>query len=121
MKNVIINSNTARNQRQTRSRKNTWNSADRPRLSVHRSNKYCYAQIIDHSGNTVITVSEKVIAKTGKDKMPPLERAKEVGVTIAKKALEKKITAVSFEKGRFAYHGRVKAIAEGARAGGLQF
>ncbi|MEK7571138.1 MAG: 50S ribosomal protein L18 [Patescibacteria group bacterium] len=111
--------NKANKQRQTRIRKNIAKVTDRPRLSVFRSNNYCYAQIIDVTGNTVVGISEKTIQT--KEKKSPLDGAKAVGQMIAKLAIEKKIKEVVFDKGRFAYHGRVKALAEGAREGGLQF
>lgn len=113
------NKTDSKTQRQIRSRKKTANVTTRPRLSVYRSNNYVYAQVIDVTGNTVVSISEKVI-KTA-EKSGPIERAKQVGTEIAKLALARKITAVAFDKGRFAYHGRVKAVAEGAREGGLQF
>jgi large subunit ribosomal protein L18 len=108
---------TAKKQRQIRGRKKMANVSDRPRLSVFRSNNYIYAQIIDLSGNTVVGISEKTLKITGK--IAPIERAKQVGTEIAKLALSKKIKDVVFDKGSFAYHGRVKAVAEGAREGGL--
>lgn len=100
--------------RQTRIRKNIAKVSDRPRLSVFRSNKYIYAQVIDINGNVLFGLFEKKgTTKSGK--------SRELGVSIAKIALEKKIKEVVFDKGRFAYHGNVKAVAEGAREGGLQF
>ena len=114
-----MNRTDSKTQRQTRSRKKTANVTNRPRLSVFRSNNYIYAQIIDVTGDTIVSVSEKML-KTA-EKSVPVERARQVGTEIAKVALAKKITAVAFDKGRFAYHGRVKAVAEGAREGGLQF
>ena len=102
-------------QRQTRIRKKVAIVSDRPRLSVFRSNNYVYAQVIDLKGDTIIGISEKTL----KIKGIPTERAKQVGVEIAKLAIAKKIKEVVFDKGRFAYHGRVKAVAEGAREGGL--
>lgn len=81
---------------------------DRPRLSVFRSNKMLYAQIIDdQKGNTL--VSEK-----GK-------KGKEIGLKIAEKAIKKKIKKIVFDKSGYMYHGKIKAIAEGAREGGLDF
>lgn len=106
-------------QRQTRARKTIASVSDRARLSVSRSNNYCYAQIITNTGKTVTGVSEKAVK--GTQKLTPMESAKQVGLAIAKLALEKKIKEVVFDKGRLAYHGRVKALAEGAREGGLQF
>ena len=106
-------------QRQTRIRKNISKVGDRPRLSVTRSNKYCYAQVITPDGKTVAGISEKVVK--AEKKLSPMDSAKQLGVMIAKLAIERKVKEVVFDKGRFAYHGRVKAIAEGAREGGLQF
>lgn len=111
--------NKTRIQRETRIRKNLGRVSTRPRLSVVRSNKYCYAQIIAASGDTIVGISEKAIL--GKTKVAPMESAKTLGKKIAELALSKKIKEVAFDKGRLAYHGRVKAIAEGAREGGLQF
>lgn len=111
-----MNSLDKKLQRAVRSRKKTALVTARPRLSVFRSNSYIYAQIIDVKGNAIVGISEKQVKVTGK---LPTDRAKEVGVEIAKLALAKKIKEVAFDKGRFAYHGRVKAVAEGAREGGL--
>ncbi len=114
-----MNRKDTRIQRQTRIRRKIVGETKRARLSVSRSNKYCYAQIIAPTGKTVISISEKALL--GKTKIAPMELAKQLGAAIAKLALENKITEVVFDKGRFAYHGRVKAIAEGAREGGLSF
>ncbi|HSX09216.1 MAG TPA: 50S ribosomal protein L18 [Candidatus Saccharimonadales bacterium] len=113
-----MNDNQKRLHRQIRSRKKTAMVTNRPRLSVFRSNNYVYAQIIDIKGNTIVGISEKVVVKSAKAGSP-IERAKQVGAEIAKLALAKKVKEVAFDKGRFAYHGRVKAVAEGAREGGL--
>lgn len=105
--------------RQKRIRSKIKQNVDRPRLSVHRSNSYIYAQIIDDvKGKTLLGVSEKLL---GKEKGTKTENAKKVGLLIAKKAAEKKIKDVVFDKGSYKYHGRVKALAEGAREGGLKF
>ena len=106
--------------RQTRIRKKIGSTSDRPRLSVFRSNQYCYAQVIDKNGDTLFGLSEKTL-RDKTIKLSPIERAKQLGSAIAKLAIEKKIKEIVFDKGRFAYHGRIKAIAEGAREGGLQF
>src|SRR5579872_7066785 len=111
-----MNDKQKRLHRQIRSRKKTALVTDRLRLSVFRSNNYVYAQIIDKKGDTIVSVSEKVLKQV---KATPVESAKQVGMEIAKLALAKKIKEVAFDKGRFAYHGRVKALAEGAREGGL--
>jgi len=112
-----MNDKQKRLHRQIRSRKKTALVTERLRLSVFRSNNYVYAQIIDKKGNTVVGVSEKKLTLDAKNK--PIDRAKQVGQEIAKLAVAKKIKEVAFDKGRFAYHGRVKAVAEGAREGGL--
>lgn len=90
---------------------------DRARLSVYRSLQHIYAQIIDDSsGKTLVSFStkEKDIKGTG------IEKAYEVGREIAKRAKKNKITTVVFDRGGYRYHGRVKAVAEGAREGGLE-
>jgi large subunit ribosomal protein L18 len=110
---------TVKEQRERRIRGKIKAVSGKPRLSVYRSNKFIYAQIIDDSKKeTLIGVSEAEIKKEGLKKS---ERAKEVGLAIAKKATAKKISEVVFDRGSYRYHGRVKAVAEGAREGGLKF
>ena len=90
----------------------------RPRLSVFRSSGHIYAQLIDdEAGKTLAAASSKEVKTKGKK----AELATEVGKMIAAKGLEKKVSAVVFDRGGYAYHGRVKALAEGAREGGLEF
>ncbi len=103
-------------QRQRRIRAKIFGTADRPRLSVYRSNKGIAVQLIDDSKQ--ITLLAKRDAKGSGNKTG---KAKTLGMEIAKLALEKKIKTVIFDKGSYAYHGRVKAVAEGAREGGLTF
>ncbi len=92
---------------------------DKPRLSVFRSNMHIYAQVIDNkNGQVLASASEKNLAEKSKNK---IEVAKAVGVEIAKAAKEKKISDVIFDRGAYRYHGRIKALAEGAREGGLKF
>ncbi|MBI4097172.1 MAG: 50S ribosomal protein L18 [Candidatus Levybacteria bacterium] len=129
-----MNKVTKRVRRQTRVRKKVQGTKEKPRLSVFRSNQYMYAQIIDDAtGITLLSISEKKLSKappTGRAGLPAgrqeakasrLEKAKMVGLEVAKLAGEKKVKQIVFDKGRYAYHGRVKAVAEGAREGGLQF
>jgi len=113
-----MNNNTKKLHRQKRIRTKIRGTEDRPRLTVFRSNKSIYAQIIDDSKRiTLVAAFEKEKSKTtGK-----IDTAKAVGAELAKIALAKKISAVVFDKGSYAYHGRVKALAEGAREGGLKF
>ena len=88
-----------------------------PRLSVFKSNKYIYAQLIDdEAGRTLVSESGAGVKAKGKT-----EQAKKVGEALAKRAIEKKIRKVVFDRGGFIYTGRVKALSEGARAGGLKF
>ena len=87
------------------------------RLSVFRSSKHIYAQIIDDNiGKTLIAASDFKVGQ-GKKK----EKAYNVGIALAKMALKKKITEVVFDRGRFLYHGRIEEVAKGAREGGLKF
>ncbi len=109
---------TREESRKSRVRAKIFGTKDRPRLSVYRSNKYIYAQVInDDKGETLSSVYEKEITAKGNK----TERAKELGLLLAKKSLEKKIKSVIFDRGGYKYHGRVKAFAEGAREGGLTF
>lgn len=107
-------------QRRARVRKNLRATGERVRLSVHRSNVAIYAQLIDDTTRkTLVGVSEAHITKDAK--MNKTEKARLLGLELAKRAKEQKISTVSFDKGSYRYHGRVKALAEGAREGGLQF
>lgn len=91
-------------------------NSDLPRLIVFKSRRYIYAQIIDKSGKVLAAASDLKINEWKK-----LERAVKVGEEIAKKWLEKWIERVAFDRNGFKYHGRVKALAEGARSAGLKF
>jgi len=98
-------------------------TTERPRLSVYRSEKHIYAQIIDDTkGNTLVAAStvEKAITSV-LDATSNIDAAKAVGEAVAKKALAKGISQVVFDRGGFLYHGRVKAVADAAREAGLQF
>ena len=104
--------------RKIRVRAKLFGTKERPRLSVFRSNKYIYAQLInDDKGETVASVYENELKTKGNK----TEKAKELGILLAKKSSEKKIKSVIFDRGGYKYHGRVKALAEGAREGGLIF
>lgn len=104
-----------------RIRKKVAGTATKPRLSVYRSNRDIYVQLIDD--NTGVTLA--AAASTQKDvvaqKVNKTEKSKLVGNAIARKAIELGLTSVVFDRGGNLYHGRVKAVAEGAREGGLQF
>lgn len=110
-----------RNKIRRRIRKVSFGTAERPRLSVYRSNKEIYAQIIDDtSGKTLAAASSRDKGMDGA-KGTKTEMAAEVGKLLAKKALDAGIEAVAFDRGGYQYHGRVKSLAEGAREGGLKF
>ena len=103
--------------RHLRVRKKVSGTAERPRLVVRRSLKHIYAQLVDDTANrTLMTVSSQDIGEGKKT-----ERSVEVGKEIAARAKEAGITRVVFDRAGYKYHGRVKAVADGAREGGLEF
>ena len=109
-----------RTRRHIRVRRKISGTAERPRLCVFRSNSNLYVQVIDDvAGNTLVQAS--TLDKEVKVKHANKEAAKEVGNLIAKRALEKNITTVVFDRGGYLYHGVVKELAEAAREGGLIF
>lgn len=104
-------------QRHRRVRKKIFGTPDRPRLAVYRSNSHVYAQVIDDvGGQTLAAASTLGDAIAG----PSKEKAKRVGLAIAKRAKERGITQVTFDRGGFKFHGRVAEVAEGVREGGLK-
>ncbi|MFH1262327.1 MAG: 50S ribosomal protein L18 [Pseudomonadota bacterium] len=109
--------------RKVRVRRRLTTGTDRPRLAVFRSNRHLYAQIIDDlSHRTIVAASTKSKELKGKvEKTTTMSAAKEVGLLIAKKAQEKNVKKVCFDRRSYLYHGRVKALADAARSGGLQF
>lgn len=113
----------ARYKRHKRIRKKIYGTSERPRLNVFRSLKHIYAQIIDDSTNMTL-VSASTMDKELKGKLSTggnIESAKEVGYLIAKRAIEKGIKRVRFDRGGYCYHGRIKALAVAAREAGLEF
>lgn len=99
-------------------RKKLSGTSERPRISVFKSNKGIYAQIIDDTkGVTLASASTKEIGKQGVN----IELSKEVGKKLAENAKSAGVEAVIFDRGGYPYHGRIKALAEGAREGGLKF
>lgn len=104
-----------------RIRKKSLGTAERPRLAVFRSNKEIYAQLIDdNAGHTLAAASSRDAAIAG-TKAPKSDISKLVGQALAEKAQAAGITEVTFDRGGYLYHGRVKALAEGAREKGLNF
>ena len=119
-----VDSNARRIKRHKRIRKNLSGTATKPRLSVFKSLKYIYVQIIDDTiGNTLVCASSKEAVTLGKFSgfTGNIEAAKAVGSLIAEKAKAKGIEKVVFDRSGYIYHGKIKALAEVARKGGLQF
>lgn len=117
-----MDSNKAKQQKITRRhnrvRAKVKGTAAKPRLSVFRSNLGLFLQLIDDlSGKTLVSVGVKEVKAAGKK----IDLSREMGQLLAAKAKDKKIKQVVFDRGAYKYHGRVKAVAEGARAGGLEF
>ncbi len=122
----MINKNSQERlqKKKARIRKKISGTSERPRLTVYRSQKHIYAQIIDDvAGKTLVTSS--TLSKELKDEIAkvktPIEVCKVIGKAAAKKALEKNIKEVVFDRNGYLYHGRIKAIADGAREAGLKF
>jgi large subunit ribosomal protein L18 len=115
------NKQVVRFKRKLRIRSRIEGSMERPRLSVFRSNKHLYAQLVDDvKGHTLVSAStseEEMKEKHG----ATIEGAKNLGNLIAKRALAKQISAVVFDRSGYLYHGRIKAVADAAREGGLKF
>ena|SRR5687768_7757950 len=107
-----------RAKRHRRVRKKVIGTSERPRLAVYRSDRHIYAQVIDdYAGKTLAAASTLVGASKGE----PTAQAKAIGKQVAEAAKAAGITQVTFDRGGFMYHGRVQAVAEGAREGGLEF
>jgi large subunit ribosomal protein L18 len=113
----------SRTRRRERVRRRVRGTTERPRLSVFRSGKHMYAQVIaDTSGQTILAVStltKELREQLGKK--ADVNAAKQVGLLAARRCKEKGITRVVFDRNGFLFHGRVRAVAEGAREGGLEF
>jgi large subunit ribosomal protein L18 len=120
---MAINRKTVRDRIHKRIRKKVIGTADRPRLCVHFSGKHVYAQVVDDgAGKTLIAAATTESAVLGKNKATANRASAEmVGKTIAERAKAKKIDNVVFDRGGFIYHGKVKALADAAREGGLKF
>jgi large subunit ribosomal protein L18 len=113
----------SRIKRKKRIRGRVTGTSQRPRMSVYRSLKHCYVQLIDDSARKTllgVSTSSKEL-KGALDKSGNIDAARKLGNLVAEKALAQQITRVVFDRNGFLYHGRIKAIAEGAREKGLQF
>ena len=118
-----IDKNKSRQKRHMRLRTKIQGTPDRPRLNVFRSSKHIYAQIIDDAtGKTIVSAStvEKGV-KADLENTSNIDAAKRIGQLAAERALEKGVSVVVFDRGGYLYHGRVKALADAARAEGLEF
>lgn len=118
---MAVSKQDRRNKIRKRVRKSITGTASRPRLSVFRSNKEIYAQVVDDvTGKTIAAASsrDKDIAKSKGNKT---EIAALVGKAVAEKAMKAGVETISFDRGGYLYHGRVKSLAEGAREAGLKF
>lgn len=110
----------ARRRRHVRVRKAVFGTSQRPRLAVFRSNRYLYAQVIDdQNGRTLAAASSQEAAL--RSKTLTVETATEIGKLVAERAKQAGVAAVVFDRGGFTYHGRIKALADAARASGLEF
>lgn len=123
---VVKKYKTQRDKRRTRIRAKVKGTKNRPRLSVFRSNKHIFAQLIDDvKGETLVAASDTESVKSAKNQrksgLSKVEVASKVGQALAKKALKLGIKQVVFDRGGYKYHGRVKSLAEAAREGGLKF
>jgi large subunit ribosomal protein L18 len=107
--------------RHRRVRKKIMGTATRPRLAVFRSNKHIYAQAIDDIAGRTLVAASTVEAQPGGGSTATVDAAKGVGLLLAQRAREAGIDAVVFDRGGFSYHGRIAAVADGAREGGLLF
>ncbi len=117
-----FNRHEARERRRRRVRAKVSGTPERPRLNVFRSLKHIYAQVIDDTvGHTLAAASSLDEAIRSQQGLKKTEKAFAVGKLIAQRALEKGIKKVVFDRAGYRYHGRVKAVAEGAREGGLEF
>ncbi len=115
------NKSTARQKIRYRIRKRVVGTPSKPRLSVFRSNTDIYAQLIDDANGATIASASSKQKDISAQKAPKTEKSKMVGEAIAKKAVELGIKQVVFDRSGYIYHGRVKAVADGAREAGLEF
>jgi large subunit ribosomal protein L18 len=118
----MMNKQLTRAKRKIRISKKISGTAERPRLVVYRSNLHLYAQIVDDAAGSILAATSTLtLAKGGDALRPNREGASKVGQEIARLAKEKSISSVVFDRNGYLYHGRIKAVAESAREGGLQF
>jgi len=115
---------TGREKRKMRIRKKVLGTAEKPRLTVYRSLKHMYAQLFDDAGGVslgMVSTKSKSVAEEIKQTKGKVDAAHLIGKEVAKLALSKNITTVTFDRNGYIYHGRVRAVADGAREAGLHF
>jgi large subunit ribosomal protein L18 len=115
---TVLTKQQRRLRRRRRIRAKVRGSAERPRLSVYRSNRGIFAQLVDDDAGT--TLAAVNWTESGLRKLDPMEQAKAAGEALAKRASEAGVSSCVFDRSGYRYHGRVKALAEGAREGGLK-
>ncbi|PQD94184.1 50S ribosomal protein L18 [Pradoshia eiseniae] len=115
------NKNATRKKRHARVRAKLAGTATRPRLNVFRSNKHIYAQLIDDANGVTLASASTLDKEISLDATSNVDAAKAVGALIAKRAVEKGVSEVVFDRGGYLYHGRIQALADAARENGLQF
>ncbi|MGM9999057.1 MAG: 50S ribosomal protein L18 [Candidatus Bruticola sp.] len=121
MSNNNVSRNVLRQRRHARIRKNVSGTAEYPRLAVFRSSRHVYAQVIDDQAGHTLASASSLDKALRDEKVSPTEMAKRVGMLCAQRAQEKGINSVVFDRGGYQFHGRVAALAEGAREQGLEF
>ncbi|GGE54506.1 50S ribosomal protein L18 [Pullulanibacillus camelliae] len=115
------NKNAIRKRRHKHIRRRVAGTAVRPRLNVYRSSKHIYAQVINDETSETLVAASSLDKEVGLEKGSDIEAAKKVGALVAKRALEKGVKEIVFDRGGYLYHGRVKALADAAREAGLTF
>jgi large subunit ribosomal protein L18 len=118
---MSLNKPAARRRRHLRVRKKVRGDAARPRLAVFRSNKHIYAQVIDDVAGRTLVSASTAEGERGSGSTSSVAAAKSVGERLGERAKAAGVTAVVFDRGGFKFHGRVAAVAEGARGAGLEF
>lgn len=113
--------NAVRKKRHARVRAKLEGTTARPRLNVYRSNQHIYAQVIDDANSVTLVSASTLDKELTLDSNSNVEAAQKVGELVAKRAIEKGVKTVVFDRGGYLYHGRIKALAEAAREAGLEF
>jgi len=116
-----LDKNATRKKRHARVRAKLSGTSARPRLNVFRSNKHIYAQLIDDMSGVTLASASTLDKELTLESTSNLEAAQKVGELVAKRAVEKGISSIIFDRGGYLYHGRIQALADAARANGLQF